>query len=61
MEYLKGKKTYIFFALSLLVWLANQFGFGGFELSPEQGEIFDMIVILGGFILRKLTVGKAVV
>jgi hypothetical protein len=58
MQYLEGKKTYIFFALTLLVWLANQFGFGGFELNPAQAEWFDLIVIVGGFVLRKLTVGK---
>lgn len=52
---LQGKKTYLFFALALLVWLANQFGFGDFKLDSEWQQYFDLAVIVGGFVLRKIT------
>ena len=54
---LEGYKTYAFFGLMLVVWLANQFGFSGFELNAEQKEVFDLVILLGGFVLRKLTKG----
>jgi len=52
---MQGKKTYVFFVLALVIWVANYFGFAGFEMSAELSELYDVIVIVGGLVLRKLT------
>ena len=55
MQKLEGYRTWLFFALALLLWLANQFGFADFAMTPEQKEWFDFVVIVGGFALRYIT------
>jgi hypothetical protein len=50
-----GYKTIAFFALSLVIWIANYFGFGGFKMSESQLELFNVIVIVAGFVLRYVT------
>lgn len=55
MEFLKGKKTVIFFGLALLVAVANFFGFGDFQMSEEQLEVFNVVLPLIGLVLRYLT------
>ena len=52
---MEGYKTVLFFALALLVWLANQFGFGDWQMSPELANWFEAAVIVGGLILRYFT------
>lgn len=54
-EKLKGYKTVIFFALALVVAIANLLGFAEFELSPDQAEWIAVIVPLVGLVLRALT------
>jgi hypothetical protein len=54
-EKMKGYKSVVFFALALLVAVANLLGFGDFELTAEQGEIISVIVPLVGLGLRYLT------
>lgn len=55
LEKLKGYKTVIFFSLAFLVLVAQQFGFGDFALSPEQSNVFEAAIILGGVLLRLVT------
>lgn len=59
MEKLKGYKTVGFFVLAALVYIANYFGFGGFELTPEMRDLLDAILVVGGFALRLATNSKA--
>lgn len=54
-EQLKGYKTVIFFALALVVAIANLLGFAEFELSPDQAEWIAVIVPFVGLVLRALT------
>jgi len=58
MKKLDGYKTVVFFVLSLLVALANLFGFADFRLSSEQNELLLVAVSVGGLLLRYLTKGK---
>lgn len=55
MESLKGYKTVVFFLIVLAVNLANLFGFADFQMSPEQAEIFNLVVPVVGLILRYVT------
>ena len=55
MENLKGYKTFVFFVLVLIVAVANFFGFGEFQMSKEQQEIFNLAVPVIGLLLRYLT------
>ena len=52
---LEGYKTVIFFALVILVEIANYFGFGSFKLDSNQQEIIGLIVPVLGIILRAFT------
>jgi len=52
MDKVKGFKTVAFFGLALALALANLFGFAGFEMSPEQVKLFDVIVPVVGLVLR---------
>ena len=54
-EKLEGYKTVIFFALALLVGIANLLGFAEFQLSPEQQEWLGVILPLVGLLLRAVT------
>lgn len=54
-EKLEGYKTIIFFAVSLLVALANLLGFGDFELTADQQEIILVVVSVAGLLLRYFT------
>ena len=54
-EYLNGKKTILFFVLALLVAFANMAGFGEFQMTGDQLEVFNWILIGGGIVLRVLT------
>jgi|GEM_PF-5782069 len=58
MKKLDGYKTVVFFVLSLLVALANLFGFADFRLSSEQNELLLVAVSVGGLLLRYLTKGE---
>jgi hypothetical protein len=58
MEKFEGYKTIVFFGVALLVALANLVGFGDFSLSPDQLEVFNFVVLAGGFVLRLITKGK---
>ena len=51
----KESKTIIFFALSLVVAVAGLFGFGSFEPSVLQAEIFGVVMAVAGIILRLVT------
>jgi hypothetical protein len=55
MERFEGYKTVVFFALSLIVAVANLLGFGEFELSASQQEILLVVIPVVGLILRYLT------
>ena len=51
----QGYKTVVFFVLVLLVAVANMFGFGDFELSQDQLELFNVLVAVVGLALRYFT------
>ncbi len=51
----EGYKTAIFFVLALLVAVANWFGFGEFQMSADQLQLFNGLLILGGLVLRYFT------
>lgn len=55
LEKLKGYKTVTFFVIALAVALANLFGFGDFQMTPEQLRIFEVVVPVAGLILRYFT------
>lgn len=55
MEKLEGYKTVVFFALALLIAVANMFGFGDFQMSADQEEIALVVVSVVGLILRFVT------
>ena len=58
MENLNGYKTVIFFGISLLIAVANLFGFGEFSLSGEQKDIIFVVVSALGLVLRYYSKGK---
>lgn len=55
MEQIKGWKTVTFFALALVLALANLFGFADFKMSPEQVKWFEVLVPFAGLFLRAVT------
>lgn len=55
MEKFEGYKTFMFFALVLVVQVANLLGFADFALSAEQQNLIAVLVPFIGLILRKLT------
>ncbi len=55
MEKFEGYKTVVFFALVLVIQIANLLGFGSFALSPEQSDVLNVVIPLVGLILRYLT------
>jgi len=52
---LEGKKTAIFFVITLLVALANMFGFTEFVPTADQSEWILAAVSIVGLVLRKFT------
>lgn len=58
MENFKGYKTIVFFVLVLVLAVANLFGFGDFQMSKEQQELFNVLVPLIGIGLRYITDSK---
>lgn len=52
---MKGKKTFAFFMLALLIAIADFFGFGSFELTGTSREIYILAVPAIGLVLRYLT------
>jgi hypothetical protein len=55
LEKIEGYKTVVFFGLTLLITLANVFGFADFQVSEEQHEIILVVVSIAGLVLRYLT------
>ena len=55
---MKGYKSIAFFGLALVIAAANLFGFGGFEMSASQQEIFSIVVPLIGLALRYITTSE---
>lgn len=54
-EKLEGKKTLLFFGLTLLVSVAGMFGFADFQVTTEQAEIIGAVVSVIGILLRLVT------
>jgi len=53
--FLEGKKTVIFFVITLIVALASMFGFTEYQPTMDQSELILAIVSLVGLSLRYLT------
>lgn len=52
---LKGKKTGLFFGLTLLLGLANMAGFSNWQPTVEQTEAIAIILSAAGLLFRYLT------
>ena len=55
MSFLKGKKTVIFFVLTLLVAIASMFGYVDYQPSGEEAEVIAVVLSLVGLGLRLIT------
>lgn len=54
-EYLKGKKTNLFFGLTLLVGLAGMVGFTDWRPTPDQAEFMPIFFGFAGLFFRWIT------
>ena len=55
MSFFKGKKTVIFFSISLLVAVASMFGYVEYEPSGQEAEVIAFVLSLVGLVLRLVT------
>jgi len=52
---LEGKKTVIFFVLTLVIALAQIFGFADYQPTGDEAALIGVFVSIAGIALRKFT------